>query len=101
MPWAKMVYWMYCIEVDEKLNISAKKIIEELSKNGIGARPFFLGLHQQPIMLKMGYSKKDKRMPVTERIAKQGLYLPSGINLKKPQINYIIGKLSEIIKVVL
>ena len=45
----------------------------------------------------MGYAKKNKRLPITERIAKQGLYLPSGMSLKKSDIDYIVNKLRKIV----
>ncbi len=96
MPWAKMVYWMYCIELDESLKIDAATLMQELGKRGIGSRPFFLGLHQQPALLKLGLFKNE-HYPVTERIAQQGLYLPSGMALTEQQIQEVSSALKDII----
>ena len=72
-------------------------MIKSLASNGIGSRQFFYGLHKQPILIKKGYSKKSNCLPVTERISKQGLYLPSGISLTKEKINIIVESVSQII----
>lgn len=92
-PWAKNVYWMYGIVLDEKTGFTAKKFAERLRDNGIETRPFFLGMHKQPVFKTMGLFRDDY-YPVTERIAKQGLYIPSGLTLSVEQID----KVCDIIK---
>jgi len=95
-PWARMVYWMYCIELDTALGLDALKMIDELRKKGIETRPFFLGLHEQPALRNLGLFKGDF-YPVSERIARQGLYLPSGMNLTEKQIDEVVDAVSKII----
>jgi len=97
MPWAKMVYWMYCIELDKALKIDAETMMKKLSDKGIGARPFFLGLHRQPALRKLGLFKGEK-YPVTERISRLGLYLPSGLTLTEKQIDKVVSAVGSIIK---
>lgn len=94
--WAKMVYWMYCIELKSELGIDAQIVMTELKKKGIGTRPFFLGLHEQPVLHDLGLFKNE-RYPVTDRISKQGLYLPSGMALKEKEIDEVIVALKNII----
>ena len=94
--WARMVYWMYCIEIEEDTGISAEQMSTALRDREIGSRPFFTGLHEQPALLRLGLFQNDS-FPVTERISKQGLYLPSGLNLEKQQIKDIAGAVAEII----
>jgi len=96
-PWAKMVYWMYCIELDKKTGINAFKMMKALVKNGIGTRPFFLGLHLQPALRSLGLFRKE-HYPVTERIGVQGLYLPSGMALTEKQIDIVTGSIKDIIR---
>lgn len=96
MPWAKMVYWMYCIELDRSLGLDAQAMMKELGKKGIGTRPFFLGLHEQPALHDLGFFKAE-HYPVTERIARQGLYLPSGMAMTKMQIDEVVAAVSGII----
>ena len=94
--WAKTVYWMYCIELDAALGLTAQDMMLALAKKEISARPFFLGLHEQPALRKIGLFK-DEHYPVTERIARQGLYLPSSLTLKENQIDGIVEAVTEAI----
>lgn len=73
-PWVKSVYWMYGIVVENALAMA-----DHLRKRGIESRPFFVGLHQQPIL--STYTNQSRSYPVTERLSANGLYLPSGVDL--------------------
>jgi len=88
-PWAKNVYWMYGLVLDDTVGFEAKELAERLAAQGVQTRPFFRGLHEQPVLRRMGLFK-DLRLPVTERISRRGLYLPSGQALTKEQINQVI-----------
>ena len=88
-PWAKNVYWMYGIVLDDETKLNAKEFASRLRSNGVDTRPFFGGIHEQPVFKKMGFFK-DVCLPVTERIARQGLYLPSGQAVTDEQIDYVI-----------
>jgi perosamine synthetase len=94
--WAKNVYWMYAIELSEDLGITAVQMAERLAEKGIGTRPFFLGLHEQPVFHRMGLYIGE-HYPVAERIARQGLYLPSGHTLTEEQIGYVCAAIHEIV----
>ncbi|MDD5129522.1 MAG: DegT/DnrJ/EryC1/StrS family aminotransferase [Candidatus Omnitrophica bacterium] len=89
-PWAKTVYWMYCIELADSLGVNADDLMVALKQKGIEARPFFLGMHQQPVLQQLGLFAGEK-YPVTERISRQGLYLPSGLALKEAQIDEVVS----------
>ena len=95
-PWAKAVYWMYCIELAAMLGIDAAGMMKKLGQRGIGSRPFFLGLHEQPALHDLGLFRAE-RYPVTERIARQGLYLPSGLTLREVQVDEVVAALTAII----
>ena len=72
------IYWVYPLIIKDK-KISAKKIINELKIKGIEARPFFCPMHLQPIFKKMKIFNKKDRYPVSEKLFRQGFYIPSGI----------------------
>ncbi len=95
-PWAKTVYWMYCVELDSSLGLKADGAMARLGQKGIGTRPFFLGLHEQPALKKMGLFAGE-HYPVTERISQQGFYLPSGLTLTEGQIDRVVSALGSII----
>ncbi len=94
--WAKQVYWMYCIELDPSLGIDAKYVMEKLRERKIGTRPFFRGMHDQPVFEKMGLFK-DEKYPVTDHAYKYGLYLPSGMTITKEQIDIVVKNLKEVL----
>jgi len=96
-PWAKTVYWMYCIELADTLALDADQVMVGLAKKGIGTRPFFFGLHEQPALHERGLFIGE-RYPVTERIARKGLYLPSGLALTEAQIDQVIAALRMVLE---
>lgn len=86
--WAKSVYWVYGIVIDDALKMTAADLARKLEQKGIETRPFFLGMHEQPAFQKMGLFRGE-RYPVAERLARQGLYLPSGLAITEDQIDEI------------
>jgi len=94
--WAKNVYWMYGIVLDETTGFNAESFANRLKEKGIGTRPFFLGMHEQPVFHKIGLFKNEHH-PISERIARQGLYLPSGLTLTKQQIDEVVVAVKETI----
>jgi perosamine synthetase len=86
--WAKNVYWMYGIVLDESTDMDANEFANRLRSRGVDTRPFFLGMHEQPVFLNQGLFNGES-YPVAERIARQGLYLPSGLTLTEDQIERV------------
>jgi perosamine synthetase len=94
--WAKNVYWMYGLVIDEQTGMDAKGLANRLRAAGVETRPFFLGIHEQPVFRKMGLFA-DLTLPVTERIARQGLYLPSGQAITDDQIEHVVEQVRRIL----
>jgi perosamine synthetase len=82
--WGRNVYWMYGVVLSEERDIDAAQLAKQLQQRGIETRPFFLGMHEQPAFHKRGLFLNG-RYPVAERIARRGLYLPSGLALTEEQ----------------
>jgi perosamine synthetase len=95
-PWARNVYWMYGIVLSEETGMDATAFGHKLKQRGIETRPFFLGLHEQPVFHQRGLFLQD-RYPITERIARQGLYLPSGLALTPKQISQVSEAVHEVL----
>jgi perosamine synthetase len=87
-PWAKNVFWMYGVVLNEETGMTAAEFGKLLEDEDVQTRPFFLGMHEQPVFLERGLFR-DERYPVAERIARQGLYLPSGLALTEAQIDQV------------
>ena len=88
-PWAKSVFWMYGLVVDPDTGLDAEALAKRLADRGVETRPFFLGLHEQPVFRRLGWITHQK-FPVAERLARQGLYLPSGLGLRPEQVEQVI-----------
>jgi perosamine synthetase len=85
----KNSYWMNGILIDEKkFGISARKLSQRLNEKGIGTRPFFKGLSDQPAMKKYG-SDCEGNYPISDWLFENGFYLPSGSGLKESEIKYV------------
>jgi len=104
-PWAKNVYWMYGILIDEKtFGISKDQLMTELEKQGIQTRSFFYPMHQQPMFVNKKYpnglSDADLRdhYPVADRLAQEGLYLPSSSHLTEEQIKTVVDAVVSLAK---
>jgi perosamine synthetase len=95
-PWARQVYWMYGVVLDESTGMDAIEFARRLLVEGIETRPFFLGMHEQPAFKDMGLFNGE-RYPVAERIARQGLYLPSGLTLTEDQIDVVCRTVEKIL----
>ena len=83
--WADPAPWLYCITVDrDTFGTSRDGLANQLEREGIDSRPFFIPLHTLPPF--RGASKaRGEHFPVTERIASVGLNLPTHANLTADQ----------------
>lgn len=81
------ILWMYGI-ITPILNT---KVIDRLAYMGIQARPFFKGIHQQPIYEIHG------EFPATEKLSTYGLYLPSGLRLTESHVQEVCNAIRKII----
>jgi perosamine synthetase len=87
-PWARSVYWVYSMVLADDVPFDATEFARRLKTLGVETRPFFLGMHEQPVFHDMGLFKNE-RHPVSERIARRGLYVPSGLALTLDQIQQV------------
>jgi perosamine synthetase len=95
MPWGKNVYWIYGLLLDERYGADCRAVMEDLTQRGVETRPFFLGMHEQPVFKKMGLFCDGERYPVAERLARHGFYIPSGLTITDEQIVYVAKNLTE------
>ena len=92
-PWAKNVFWMYGILVDEQAyGMNRDQLRRVLAENGVETRTFFIPMHCQPIYWQ---TFKGQRFPAAERLCRDGFYLPSASSLSANEIDYIAGVIRE------
>lgn len=92
--WARNVYWMYGIVLKGSAGMNAKEMASILYEKGIETRPFFLGMHRQPILWNSLNIKSDD-FKFTDYLGYYGLYLPSGLTISKESIDFISKKIVE------
>jgi perosamine synthetase len=83
--WARVNYWMYAVLLEDDAPLDAFALADRLKASGVETRPFFLGMHEQPVFRRMGLFH-GLGLPVTEKLHRRGLYLPSGLTLTSEQI---------------
>ena len=94
--WAKNVYWMNGLVVNpEKYGMTRDELIIKLHENGIDSRLFFTGMHRQPSLQRYGCDCNGE-YPISDWLAENGLYLPSGSGLKLDEIKYICDAIKKI-----
>ncbi|MDA9956383.1 DegT/DnrJ/EryC1/StrS aminotransferase family protein [Candidatus Pelagibacter sp.] len=97
--YAKNIYWVIALVITNKnLKIDAKKLMKMLIKYGIQTRPFFWPMHMQKVFKKKYKINISGNYKNSEYISKYGLYLPSSLDIKSNQINFICDKLNSILK---
>ncbi|MBC8427147.1 MAG: DegT/DnrJ/EryC1/StrS family aminotransferase [Deltaproteobacteria bacterium] len=94
--YAENIYWVYGIVMGSRITFDAKHAMEQLTQRGIGTRPFFWPIHEQPGLKKMGLFKGEQH-PVSEKIARRGFYVPSGLNLSDDQLEYVARVVKEVV----
>src|SRR5207248_3038877 len=55
--YAENIYWVYGVVLNDDVPFDAIEAIRRLSRVGVGARPFFWSMHEQPVFAKMGLFK--------------------------------------------
>jgi perosamine synthetase len=97
---AESIYWVYGIVIDDDVAIDADEFGRRLADRGIGTRPFFWPMHEQPVFKRMGLFGGE-RHPDAERLARRGLCLPSGVALSDAQIDEVSAVVRETMKAAL
>ncbi len=95
-PCAENIYWVYGVVLDDTVGFDAARVMNKLRDRGIGTRPFFWPMHEQPVFLDMGLFRGE-RYPVAERLARRGFYLPSGVALTDTQMDYVIDEFKAVL----
>lgn len=94
--YAENVYWVYGLVLDDSIDFDAREAMARLQKMGIGTRPFFWAMHEQPVFQKLGLFQNE-RYPVAERLARRGFYVPSGLALTDDQQDRVVAAVQELL----
>ena len=91
------VMWVFNILINKNFPINRNKLMFELRKVGIETREAFTPVNQQIIYYSNFKNKIAKNSCKNANyVMKNGIYLPSGNNLKKKDIKYICNQIKLI-----
>jgi perosamine synthetase len=96
--YAENIYWVYSLVLDKDFPVDADVVMSELAAAGIGTRPFFWPMHEQPVLRKMFPDYAGIRLPNAEHLARKGFYVPSGLGLDVKKIPEICEKVRCVIE---
>ena len=94
--YADNVYWVYGLVLQDEVPFDAEQAMARLAGAGIGCRPFFWPMHEQPVFQRAGLFAGE-RYPVAERLARRGFYIPSGLGLTDADADRVAGALNDLL----
>ncbi len=89
MPWARGIYWMYSILINDAYGKSRDELMNELDKSGIETRPLFYPIHVMPPY------QSGSTFPVAEELSRKGINLPSSVKLTRQNVAEIIRRVRQ------
>jgi len=93
---AENIYWVFGVVLTDDYPHDAAYVMNKLAALGIGTRPFFYPMHKQPVFHKMGLFNSES-LPVSERLAERGFYIPSGLALTTADQDIVLESLLTIL----
>lgn len=95
--YADNIYWVYGMVLKDNVPYAAEEAMRRLGRKGIGTRPFFWPMHEQPVFREMGLFAGE-HYPVAERLARRGFYIPSGLALTDTQMKEVAEAVKELLQ---
>ena len=95
--YAQNIYWVYGLVLDTDLPFDADEAMNRLRDERIGTRPFFWPMHEQPVFRGLGLFENDLH-PRASRLARRGLYVPSGLALTPQQMDCVAAALRRLLQ---
>jgi perosamine synthetase len=93
--YAENINWVYGIVLNNSVEFDAAEAMRRLGELGVGSRPFFWPMHEQPVYNRMGLFLGE-RYPCAERLGRRGFYIPSGLALSDDQIERVAAAMRQV-----
>ncbi|MHB8469195.1 MAG: DegT/DnrJ/EryC1/StrS family aminotransferase, partial [Gaiellaceae bacterium] len=94
VPGARSIYWMTSILLDDDLPVTRDGLIAGLHERQVDTRPVFPTISRYPIWER----RRDEAQPVAARVAAGALNLPSGVLLRRKQVDYICRSIRGVLE---
>jgi perosamine synthetase len=95
--YAENIYWVYGLVLQDDVPFDAEQAMRRLHAEGVGTRPFFWPMHEQPVLQKLGLFAGET-YPISERLARRGFYVPSGLALTDSQMERVAEALARVMR---
>ncbi len=82
--WARSIYWMSSLRLDEAAPATRDELRDQLRKRNVDTRSVFPAISQYPI-----WPLKQSPAPVARRVGDQAINLPSGVCLTRDEVDYV------------
>ena len=92
--YSQNMYWVVGVVLPETCD--ARHVTAVLRERGVDTRPFFYPLHQQPVLAKYSMNSQPS-LPVSERLGRNGLYLPSFVGITDEEIAHCATSLLDVL----
>ncbi len=93
-PGGCSVHWMNGLVVTAEYGRTRDELVTYLKMHGIDSRLFFNGMHRQPALMRYGCDCGGE-FSVSDYLADNGLYLPSGSGLNESDIRQVCKVIKE------
>ncbi|MFD3157502.1 LegC family aminotransferase [Haloimpatiens sp. FM7330] len=90
--YAKNVYWLYSILIEDDFPITRDELIKVLEEEGIQSRPFFMPIHNMPPYVNCIHGD----MTITNELYDKGINLPSSVGLTIKDIKKVCDKIANV-----
>ncbi|MGH2533354.1 MAG: DegT/DnrJ/EryC1/StrS family aminotransferase [Thermomicrobiales bacterium] len=88
-PWARSVYWMCSILLEDERRHDRDAVMARLAEQGIETRPFFYPIHTMPAY------NTGETLPIAESLARRGINLPSSPTLSDDDLERVAAAVRE------
>ena len=89
---AHSIYWMSSLRLEEGARLTRDELGVELKKRNVDSRPVFPAISQYPI-----WGREVAPQPTALRVGRQAMNLPSGVCLRREQVDYVCRQIREIL----
>lgn len=93
VPGARSICWMTSVFLHEDVRIDREQVRKLMKDANVDTRPVFPAISQYPI-----WPVKQTPQPVALRVGQRAINLPSGVCLKRDEVDYVCDVLKKILK---
>lgn len=94
VPGARSIYWMSSLLIEDSAPLDRDPLRDRLKQRNVDTRPVFPAISQYPI-----WPVRQATPPVALRVGNQAINLPSGVCLRREQVDYVCACIRELMTV--